>query len=136
MVERELFDGVTLRTEKNKIVFYADRDEYPDKDRFRRKYTDEGWKYILELLLEITKEVWPDLKPKEATGIGSDFEEYYDKEIDLDGSMSLFNKELFIHAPSQKHPRIYAITKRKGSDFINTLLKRLAELEVPNGKED
>lgn len=129
MIELELFDGVIVRAEKNKIVFLADRDEYPEKDRFRRKYSAIGWEYILGVLLEIVKEVWPDLKPKEATGHGSDFEEYYDKELDLDGSMTLYNNELFIHAPSKHHERIYVIPKRKAADFLNTLNKRIGQAQ-------
>lgn len=130
MREVELMFAVKAKAEKNRIVFYTDRNEYPEKFKFKEDYTDSEWVEILKELLEMANEVWPDIKPREATGHGSDFEEYYDKELDCDGWMSIFNKHISINAPNKDHERIYAITKRKAADFVNTLLKRITELEV------
>lgn len=129
MNEIELMCGVVAKAEKNKIVFYADRTEHFGHHKFSKEYTDSEWHAILTDLIYMTAAVWPNIKPKEATGSGSDFEEYYDKELDNDAWMSIYNKSISISAIDGDHERIYVITKRKSFDFLNTLLKRIIECE-------
>ena len=44
--------------------------------------------------------VWKDLNPKEATSDGNDYWQYYDKELDNDGGLSIKNGEMRFILPA------------------------------------
>ena len=124
--EIELFDGVYVCAEKNRVVSKIDRDVYPDKFGAKQRYMKCGIEYITDMLEAVIHEVWPGLEPKEATGLGSDCTEYYDKELDNNGYLTLNSRTFGVEGPSKESERAFVLNKRKAQDLLDTI-KRLRE---------
>ena len=71
--------------------------------------------------------VWKDLNPKEATSDGNDYWQYYDKELDNDGGLSINNGEMRFILPAYHlgSIRCYKFTKAKVQSFIYDLEKEI-----------
>lgn len=53
------------------------------------EFTKHEYFVFYRQLLGMAQEIWPDLVLKEITGAGNDYGEYYDRELDNDGSASI-----------------------------------------------
>ena len=60
---------------------------YPRSVTF--EFNKDTYNFYYESLLKLAKEIWPDLELKDVTGAGNDYGEYYDSELDNDGSASI-----------------------------------------------
>ena len=71
--------------------------------------------------------VWKDLNPKEATSDGNDYWQYYDKELDNDGGLSIKNGEMRFILPAYhlESIRCYKFNKAKVQSFIYDLEKEI-----------
>ena len=71
--------------------------------------------------------IWKDLKPKEATSEGSDYWEYYDRELDNNGYIYIKNGEMEFHLPAYHlgSIRCYKFNKAKVQSFIYDLEKEI-----------
>jgi len=117
-LEVEITDGLFVCGEKNRVVFKIDRDEYPDQHKIGRTYNNVGICHVAGVLEEIILDVWPGLEPKAATGLASDCTEYYDKELDSNGYLTLHGNNFGIDAPTRNHERAFVLNKRKAQDLL------------------
>ena len=71
--------------------------------------------------------VWKDLNPKEATSDRNDYWQYYDKELDNDGGLSINNGEMRFILPAYHlgSIRCYKFGKAKVQSFIYDLEKEI-----------
>ena len=71
--------------------------------------------------------VWKDLNPKEVSSYGDDYWEYYDKELDNDGRLSIKNGEMIFELPAYHlgSIRCYKFNKPKVQSFIYDLEKEI-----------
>ena len=71
--------------------------------------------------------VWKDLNPKEVRSYGDDYWEYYDKELDNDGRLSINNGEMRFELPAYHlgSIRCYKFNKAKVQSFIYDLEKEI-----------
>ena len=71
--------------------------------------------------------VWKDLNPKEATSDRNDYWQYYDKELDTDGGLSINNGEMRFILPAYHlgSIRCYKFNKAKVQSFIYDLEKEI-----------
>ena len=73
---------------------------------------------------------WDNINPKEANSLSSDYDEYYDKNLDNNGGLDLINSTkddginyLRFNAPSLTDNKLYQFNKRKFESFLYDLNK-------------
>ena len=99
------------------------------KDFDGEKIPETNTVYITEDFVSSFKalacSVWKDLNPKEATSYGSDYWEYYDRELDNNGYLSIKNGEMEFELPAYHlgNIRCYKFNKAKVQSFIYDLEK-------------
>ena len=71
--------------------------------------------------------IWKDLNPKEATSDRNDYWQYYDKELDNDGGLSIKNGKMRFILPAYHlgSIRCYKFSKAKAQSFIYDLEKEI-----------
>ena len=71
-------------------------------------------------VFSLAEEVWPDIKPLEAKSEASDYYEYYDKEYDNNGYLTLNPTEKSINVTQVAYceSRVYKFNKRKMQSFL------------------
>lgn len=79
--------------------------------------------YFKEFIKEAAEDAWGNLKPKEASSMGANYYEYYDKELDNKGYLSIKGKEIHFERPQKDHRRVYKFNKRKMESFLFDLEK-------------
>lgn len=99
--------------------------KYFEKLELHREYefNQTGFEELLNYLKEIAVQIWKDFKPKEADSMGADYNEYYDREHDNNGSLYIKCGCIKIYGPHQvvtSDPciRLYQFNKRKLESFI------------------
>ena len=67
------------------------------------------------------------MNPKEVSSYGDDYWEYYDKELDNDGRLSIKNGEMIFELPAYHlgSIRCYKFNKAKAQSFIYDLEKEI-----------
>lgn len=138
-------EELIIRHRKSAIFFEREADQTKIKKAFRsdeiyyelseleKKYYfgKDLEKEIMEYLKEIATEVWKDYIPKEADSFGSDYFEYYDREFDGNGYLSIGNENYWrIEGAAAQEPttpiaRLYKFNKPKFQSFIYDLEKKL-----------
>lgn len=116
--------GLKLEIKKVKqgIVFKCDKFQNTDKYNFRYFFENETFKDLLSYAEEISNEKWNSFEPREATSEASDYYEYFDRELDNNGVMTIKDcSRLFIERPSLESNIIYRLNKRKMESFIYDL---------------
>ena len=94
------------------------------KDFDGEKIPETNTVYITEDFVSSFKalacSVWKDLNPKEITSDRNDYWEYYDKELDNDGGLSINNGEMRFILPAFHlgSVRCYKFNKAKVQSFI------------------
>lgn len=116
-------NGNTLSIWKTRTAVLLD---LPDFDpihqrtfRFRFAFTHEQFLEIYELLTKFAHENWKDFTLKEADSLASDYDEYYDRKLDNNGSISLMKPYgLHVKRPSLESGRLYQFNKAKLQSFL------------------
>lgn len=95
------------------------------------EFTKHEYFVFYRQLLGMAQEIWPDLVLKEITGAGNDYGEYYDRELDNDGSASIGAEGISFWppAPHLESNRLYRFTKSKIQTYLFDL-KKYADLKV------
>ena len=119
---------VGYRKGKSIILETISDPPYPKSIFF--KFTKREFFVFYKQLLEMAKDIWPDLTLKDVTSAGNDYEEYYDKELDNDGSASIDDDGIYFRppAPHLESNRLYRFTKAKIQTYLFDLQKH-AELK-------
>lgn len=75
---------------------------------------------FVDYLEKEANSIWSNFKPKEANSISSDYDEYYDREYDNNGYLSLnqSNKMITVTACWNSETRLYQFSKAKLQSFI------------------
>lgn len=96
---------------------------------------------LLHYLQEVAAFAWPTFNPRPADSRGADYDDYYDKEFDNNGSLSLYNGKISIEGPYTQlcegtdTARLIKFNKRKFESFIYDLDKMTSKLQA-NYEED
>ncbi len=151
MAERN-FKGLIVRHRKSAVFFeretdlsiegyvspyWKDKTPVIEPSELKRKYifSEDEFKEFLDYMEQIANEAWKSFVPKEADSFGADYCEYYDREFDNNGSLSVGKYYLNIEGPYQKKTnnpiiRLYKFNKRKFESFIYDLRKTMTGSEV------
>lgn len=85
---------------------------------------------LYSTLKSFANDLWPNHTLHDVTGFGNDYTEYYDKETDNDGGLSI-SKDAIIFYPPGYHldsPKLYRFTKRTIETFLFDLEKHTTKI--------
>ena len=145
MAERN-FNGLIVRHRKSAVFFeretdlkiegyvlphWEDQTHVVQPSESSRKYifTQDEFKEFLVYMEQIANESWKNFAPKEAVSPGSDYWEYYDRDFDNNGYLTVgkyyINLEGPASQPKTSNPivRLYKFNKRKFESFVYDLRK-------------
>ncbi len=113
-------DGLELLVKNRKaaVIFEIVKVRVDKQYNFNFRFDPEIFKELLEHIELVANQSWDNLNPKEANSLGADYWEYYDKELDNDGMLSIGASGLNISRPSAESNRLYKFNKRKMESFI------------------
>lgn len=127
--EFESMSGEILRvvTNRSNIQFVLPNDEVVGENNERAYLFDEkAFRGFVKYLEREGKFIWKNFMPKEATSFSSDYDEYYDKQYDNNGYLSIDgNKAITVTACWNAENRLYQFSKAKLQSFVYDCLKRI-----------
>lgn len=103
---------------KSAVVFEMDQSQTGGKYKFALEFKQEEFEELLRHIKSISNDSWKDLIPKKADSIGADYWEYYDRELDNNGYLSIKKNTLLIERPTLESGRMYKFNKKKMESFI------------------
>lgn len=112
--------------------FWKDQTPYVERDELEKDFTmnEKDFYELLQKMKFVSSEAWGDgsVEPKLATNSSMDYWEYYDRDFDSNGYLTLRNNKLSLDGPAQpktknKYNRLYKFDKRKMASFIYDLEK-------------
>ncbi|MGG2053076.1 hypothetical protein ABFY48_01660 [Lysinibacillus pakistanensis] len=147
MIERN-FNGLIVRHRKSAVFFgretdlnidgyvlphWKDQTHVIQPNELRHQYTfsQTEFKEFVAYMEQIALEAWSNFKPKIAVSPGSDYWEYYDRDFDNNGYLTVgeycINLDGPANQPKTDNPivRLYKFNKRKFESFIYDLQKTL-----------
>ncbi|MFJ7841613.1 hypothetical protein ACIQXG_19455 [Lysinibacillus sphaericus] len=147
------FNGLIVRHRKSAVFFEREtdlsiegyvspfrKDEAPviQPSELKRKYTfsQSEFKEFVAYMEQIAEEAWKSFTPKEADSMGADYADYYDKDFENEGSLSVGKYYIDLDGPANQpktdNPivRLYKFNKRKFESFIYDLRKTMTGSEV------
>lgn len=120
-------DGLELavKHKRSSVSFELIKDFPVGDDKFDFKFDKETFKDLCDHIKKVSLEVWPSLKPKDATSEASDYAEFYDKVSDNNGSLGIsrYYHGLSINRPYLSQRLLYRFNKAKMQCFIYDLNK-------------
>lgn len=147
MTERN-FNGLIVRHRKSAVFFERETDLniegyvspywedktpviQPSELRCKYHFSQDDYKEFLSYMEQIANEAWKSFTPKEADSMGADYDNYYDREFDNEGSLSVGKYFVDVEGPANQPKtnspivRLYKFNKRKFESFIYDLRKVL-----------
>ncbi|AMB18747.1 hypothetical protein BH780_gp164 [Bacillus phage Eldridge] len=118
----KVFDnGLVVKHRKSAVILEL-RDENNTDYRFTFPFNSlEEFNEFSSYMYQVATKVWPSHTPKQATSDGADYWEYYDREMDNNGYLTLYREKLCIERPSLDNKRMYQFNKRKMESFLYDL---------------
>ncbi|WP_368900723.1 hypothetical protein [Oceanobacillus oncorhynchi] len=123
MKVREFNNGLVIKHRKSAIILENADGKREREKRFSYQFTKEEFKELASYIKEIANESWTNVIPKEAHSMGTDYDEYYDRRYDDNGSLSINENGLLIFAPYWSVDTLYQFSKPKIQSFIYDLEK-------------
>lgn len=111
-------NGLDLIVKNTKSAVILEIGQNSNKYNLKFNFTSEVFKELLRYIESISYKVWGNLSPKEPTGLGSDYSEYYDRKLDNNGYLSINRNFLLIERPSLESEKLYQFNKGKMESFI------------------
>lgn len=110
--------GLVIKNRKSAVIFEIEKCQREDGYKFSLKFSPEVFKELMEHIETISNTSWSNIVPKEANSMGADYWEYYDREFDNNGYLSIRNNVISIERPSLDSIKLYQFNKRKMESFI------------------
>lgn len=119
---------------KGKSIIFENASMKPYETRVFFELDQEGLDSFYRQLLKLAVEVWGTIDLKEVTGLGNDYGEYYDRELDNDGSALICQEGIGFDppAPHLESNRLYRFTKRKIETYLFDLKKHSSYKDCQN----
>lgn len=91
--------------------------------------SNRDFKFFYNKLKELAEITWPNIDPKEADSEASDYYEYYDRELDNNGYLSInpIKGAICVIQVSDFNSRVYKFNKRRMQSLLFELEKEVAE---------
>lgn len=114
------FKGIEVVTNRSNISLI--NEEKKEELDLELSFTEEEFKEFINYLRQESAKIWKDLKVTEATDMGSDYFEYYDRKLDSNGYLNIRNKEenilVKLERPTKGESKVYQFNKRKMGAFL------------------
>jgi hypothetical protein len=107
-----------IKNRKSAVIFEIDEEQTNKHYQFLFAFSPDDFIEFITYIESIANDSWTNLIPKEADSLGSDYYEYYDKELDNNGYLSIRENGLLIERPSLESIRLYQFNKKKMESFI------------------
>lgn len=126
-METKIFShGLVVKHRKSAIIFENSSGKTEGEYYFSYHFTDEEFKDFALYIEKIANEAWLNVVPKEAINLASDYDEYYDRKYDDNGSLSISEDGILIIAPYWSVDTLYQFNKLKIQSFIYDLRKKIS----------
>lgn len=119
-IDSDIFDLI-IKSNKSNIIFEIDKNTESKDYKFLFNFTKETFCEFLQYIENISSKIWNDFTPKEPTSMSTDYNEYYDRQLDNNGYLSIRGNSLFIERPSLDSSRLYKFNKGRMESFIYDL---------------
>ncbi len=107
-----------VKSRKSAVIFEIEQGQTNKNYRFSLEFTPECFDELLKHIETIANKSWGNLTPKEADSMGADYYEYYDKELDNNGYITIRQNTLLVERPSSESGKLYQFNKKKMESFI------------------
>lgn len=108
--------------------YWTDKTPVFNPEEIKRTYSfsPDVFVEVANYLNSIAQESWKNFTPKVADSFGADYDQYYDREHENEGSLSVSKNSICVEGPYQykkRRPliRLYKFNKRKFESFIYDL---------------
>lgn len=123
VVDRYGLDLTIIKKGKQIIFFESQKDNYKDMLHF---YFDKDILESIRVFLnKLATNTWPNLNIREANSLESDYDEYYDKESDNNGYMSINCNGFTIERSNLESNILYHFNKKRMESFLYDLNKKV-----------
>lgn len=112
---KEGFNLVVISSDKT-FAFFMDGES--EEYKFRLNFEPDVFKELYEYIAHHAYQAWTNLTPKYARSEGTDYMEYYDKDLDNNGGLGIRENYMFLDRPSLESKRLYKFNKRKMESFL------------------
>ncbi|MBO0961997.1 hypothetical protein J1P26_20025 [Neobacillus sp. MM2021_6] len=119
-MEVKFENGLLVKSIKSAVILEADLSH---SEIFNFNSTE--FEEFTMCIQQMAKVSWKNIVPKEEQSEASDYWEYYDKELDNNGYLTLGTGHLSIRRPCSENKRIYQFNKRKMESFLYDLQKEM-----------
>lgn len=142
------FNGLIVRHRKSAVFFEREtdlsiggyvspfwKDEasviQPSELKHKYAFSQSEFKEFVAYMEQIAEKAWKSFVPKEADSMGADYWEYYDRDFDNNGYLSVGKYFVSVDGPANQpktdNPivRLYKFNKRKFESFVYDLHKAL-----------
>lgn len=117
-------DKLIIKNRKSAVIFELDPSSAQPELRFNFEFTTEAFMDLFAYFQTISNHSWTNIDPKEATSLGADYYEYYDRELDNNGYLSLRENALVIERPTLESLKLYQFNKKKMESFLFDFAKQ------------
>ena len=133
LVER-IFKGINgleliVKNRKSAVIFETDMDAIEGIMYFDIHFAEDVFKDLLEHIETVSSEAWKSLNIKEADSSGCDYDEYYDRQLDNNGYLSIGMNALRFERPTLGSGKLYQFNKAKMGTFIYDFRKKVVSRE-------
>ncbi|MEJ3719176.1 hypothetical protein WGM54_14235 [Paenibacillus polymyxa] len=113
-------NGIELivKHRKSAVIFEMNQNQINNKYNVTYKFELKDFVELYNYINMIANEAWSNLSPKGADSLGSDYYEYYDKELDTNGYLRIRKNTISIDRPALNGQKLYQFNKKKMESFI------------------
>jgi hypothetical protein len=125
MKEKVFDNGMVVKHRKSAIILENHNGKKEKEGRFTYEFTKEDFKEFTSYMEKAASEAWSNITPKEATSLGSDYYEYYDRKYDDNGYLHIGENSISVDAPYWSIDTLYQFNKPKIQSFLYDLQKNI-----------
>ncbi|MDR6779410.1 MULTISPECIES: hypothetical protein [Paenibacillus] len=107
-----------VKHRKSAVILEMNQNQINNKYNVTYNFELRDFVELYNYIKMIANEAWTNLSPKEANSLGSDYYEYYDKELDTNGYLRIGKNTIFIDRPALNGLKLYLFNKKKMESFI------------------
>ncbi|MGR6760376.1 hypothetical protein [Paenibacillus polymyxa] len=107
-----------VKHRKSAVILEMNQNQINNKYNVTYNFELRDFVELYNYIKMIANEAWTNLSPKEANSLGSDYYEYYDKELDTNGYLRIGKNTIVIDRPALNGLKLYQFNKKKMESFI------------------
>ncbi|WP_227774433.1 hypothetical protein [Paenibacillus sp. NAIST15-1] len=119
-----------VKNRKSAVILEMNPSQMDSKYKVEFKFNSRDFDELYSYIDTAANESWDIIISKEASSLGSDYYEYYDKELDSNGYLCIRENTIVINRPSLESNKLYQFNKRKMESFAYDFRKSVANKMV------